>query len=152
MRYRFLSSVVVTVLAAGFVAPAFAQPKPDALVSFRQSAMRLQLKYLVPLVQMARNRIPFDAAVATRNAGFVDTLLKMPWDDFQQTTEGVKSRALPAVYQERDRFKAAQEAAQAEAAKLASAAKGGDEAAIKAAALSLNDACNSCHDKFREKQ
>lgn len=64
----------------------------------------------------------------------------------------VKSWALPAVFKEPDKFKAAQEKVQSEAAKLATLVKGGDEKAIKAGALALNDACSNCHDTFREKQ
>jgi cytochrome c556 len=154
MRDRLLGACVVSTLLTGFAVDAIAQaqPKPETMVQSRQSAMRLQWKYLSPLVQMARSRVPYDAAIAARNAGYVDVLLKMAWDDFTPATEGVKSRTLPVVYKEPDQFKAAQEAVQAEAAKLAATVKGGDEAAIKAGVLALNDACNNCHDKFREKQ
>ena len=154
MRDRLLVALVVSTLLAGFAVDAIAQaqPKPETLVQSRQAAMRLQLKYLSPLVQMARNRVPYDAAIAARNAGYLDVLLKMAWDDFTPATEGVKSWALPVIFKEPDKFKAAQEAVQAAAAKLAATVKGGDEAAVKAGVLALSDACSNCHDKFREKQ
>ena len=141
-------------LVAGFAADAIAQsaPKPETLVANRQAAMRLQWKYLGPMVLMARNRVPYDAAVASRNAGYLQVLLNMAWDDFQPSTQGVKSWALPVVYTEADKFKAAQDAVKSEAAKLVNTVNSGDEAAIKAGALALNDACNNCHDKFRQKQ
>lgn len=152
MRYLLLAAGVSTILASGFATDSAAQPKPEDHVQNRQAAMRLQGKYLFPMVQMVRNRLPYDAAIVTRNAGYLQVLLQMPWDGFDPGTQRVKSWALPVIYKEPQKFKAAQEAVQKEAAKLGDATKGGDEAAIKAAILSLSDACSSCHDNFREKQ
>ena len=139
-------------LVAGLAVDSFAQPKPETLVQNRQSAMHLQGKYLGPLVQMARNRIPYDAKIVARNAGYLEVLLTMPWEDFQPSTQGVKSAALPAIFKEPEKFKAAQDAVRTEVSKFANTVKGGDEAAIKAGILELNDTCNRCHDTFREKQ
>jgi cytochrome c556 len=152
MRYRLMAAGICMMLAAGFAADSIAQAKPEDLVQNRQSAMQLQGKYLYSIVPMARNRIPYDAGIVARNVGYLQVLLQMPWDDFQPSTQGVKSRALPAIFKQPEKFKAAQDAVQKEVAKLADTVKGGDEAAIKAGILSLNDTCGNCHDNFREKQ
>ena len=139
-------------LGAGYSLTAFAQVKPETLVKQRQSAMTLQGKYWGPLSGMAQGKVPYDAAVVARNAGYLDALSKMPWDGFAPSTKDVKSQALPAVFADTGKFKDAQDHLQSEVSKLVSVAKGGDEAAVKAQIGAVGKACNGCHDTFREKQ
>jgi cytochrome c556 len=122
------------------------------LVKQRQAAMTLQGKYFGPLNLMAQGKIPYDANVVTRNAGYLEALSKMPWDGFTASTKGEKSRALPAVFTDTGKFKEAQDRFEAEATKLASVAKSGDEGAVKSQITAVNKACGACHQDFREKQ
>ena len=96
--------------------------------------------------------MPYDAARVAQYAAFLDVLDKMPWDGFAPSTKGVKSGAAAAVFAEPAKFKEAQERAQAEISKLAATVKSGDEAAIKTQIMSVDKACNACHDDFRERQ
>lgn len=140
-------------LAMGAVAgTALAQAKPDVLVKQRQAAMTLIGKYFGPLGGMAQGRVPFDAKVVQRNADYLGTLSKMPWDGFDPSTKGEKTRALPAVYDKSGEFKQAAERMQSEIEKLQSVAKGGDETSIKSQIGAVGKSCAGCHDNFREKQ
>jgi cytochrome c556 len=112
--------------------------------------MTLQWKYFGPLLAMARGRAAYDPAVVARNAGYVDTLSKMPWTDFDPSTKNAKSPALPAIFEEPAKFKQAQERYLGELAKLVSVSKSGDEATVKAQIEAVNKACGNCHDNFRE--
>ena len=148
-----------TVVAAGVVialgamgGAALAQVKPDVLVKQRQSAMTLIGKYFGPLGGMAQGRVPFDAKLVQRNADYLNALAQMPWDGFDPSTKGEKSRALPAVWEQPDKVKDAAQRLQSEVGKLQSVAKGGDESAIKAQIGAVGKACANCHDNFREKQ
>ena len=152
MNPRFLVTTLALGLTALPAAPAFSQAKPDVLVKQRQSAMTLIGKYFGPMNNMAQGKIPYDAAVVARNAAYVDTLSKMPWDGFAASTKGEKTRALPAVYEQPDKFKQAADRFQSEASKLASMGKGADEAAVKAQIGTVNKACAACHDDFRERR
>lgn len=141
------------VIALGAVAStAFAQAKPEVLVKQRQAAMTLIGKYFGPLGGMAQGKAPFDAKIAQRNADYLGALSHMPWDGFHPNTKGEKSRALPAVYEDSGKFKQAADRLQSEVSKLQSAAKGGDEGAIKAQIGAVGKSCAGCHDNFREKQ
>lgn len=142
-----------TALALGACIPftALAQAKPEVLVKQRQAAMTLQGKYFGPMAAMAQGKAPFDAAVVARNAAFLEALSKMPWDGFAPGTANAKSNALPAVFKDTAGFKQAQERLQSEVAKLAAAAKGGDEGAIKPAIGAVGKACAGCHEDFRQK-
>jgi len=152
MNKRLLSLGLALVLGASYSLTAFAQAKPETLVKQRQSAMTLQGKYFGPLNGMAQGKVPYDANIVARNAGFLDALSKMPWDGFNPSTKDEKSAALPAVYTDTAKFKEAQEKLQGEIGKLVAVSKGGDEAAVKAQIGATNKACGGCHETFREKR
>jgi cytochrome c556 len=144
------AAVVVAIGAVG--GAAFAQVKPDVLVKQRQSAMTLIGKYFGPLGGMAQGKVPFDAKIVQRNAGYLDALSEMPWDGFDPSTKGEKSRALPALWEQPDKVKEAITRFQSEVDKLNQVAKGGDEGAIKTQIGAVGKACANCHDNFRQKQ
>ncbi len=149
MKHRLIAAAVA-VLTGAAAAGAFAQAKPDVLVKQRQAAMTLIGKYWGPIAGMAQGKIPYNAEVATRNAAFLQTLSRMPWDGFDASTASVQSKALPAVYSEHAKFSRAAEDMQRAIDNLA-AVKGGDEAAFKAAAGAVGKTCGGCHDSFRAK-
>jgi cytochrome c556 len=90
--------------------------------------------------------------VVARNAAYLDVLSQMPWDGFAESTKGVKSAALPAAFTDGAKFKQAQDQLRTAVGALNTAAKGGNEAAVKAAIGDVGKACSACHDNFREKQ
>jgi cytochrome c556 len=149
-KKMFFAGLAFT-LGSVVTANAFAQAKPDVLVKQRQAAMTLQGKYFGPLGGMAAGRVPFDAAVVARNAGYLVVLSQLPWDGFNASTSGEKSGALPAVYSEPAKFKEAADALQTASTHLATVAKGGSEADVKAAIGNVGKACGGCHDNFRAK-
>lgn len=151
MNKRLLSIGLAVMLGAGYSLTAFSQAKPDVIVKQRQSAMVLQGKYFGPMAGMAQGKVPFNATVIARNAGYLEVLSKLAWDGFDPSTTGEKSRALPEIYSDAAKFKAAQDSFQANSAKLVAVAKGGDEAAIKAAIGAIGKDCSGCHDTFRQK-
>jgi cytochrome c556 len=154
MNKKVLSACMALVFGAGagYALNAFAQQKPETLVKQRQAAMTLQGKYLGPLIGMAKGKSEYNAAIVTRNAGYLDVLNKMPWDGFTPETKDTQAttRALPAIWAEPAKFKEAQEKFQSEVTKLVAASKG-DEAAAKAQIIAVLNSCNNCHDNFRGK-
>lgn len=152
MRKMLLAASLATALGAGYTLNAFAQVKPETLVKQRQSAMTLVGKYWGPLGGMAAGRVPFDANIVARNAGYLEVLSKLPWDGFDASTQNQKSAALPEIWKDAAKFKAAQDALQTEIGKLAAAAKGGNEGAIKTALGDTGKTCGGCHNTFRQKQ
>ena len=152
MKRKLLAATVVACVGAAWAVEALAQAKPETLVKQRQAAMTLQGKYFGPLAGMAQGKLPYDASIVQRNAGYLDVLDKLPWDGFDPRTRDVKSAALPAIWNEPAKFREAQERLQSEVSRLVSASKGGDEGAVKAQIGALGKACGNCHENFREKQ
>ena len=62
-----------------------------------------------------------------------------------------ETKAKAEVFKESDKFKAASDKLQAEAAKLAQVTKSGDMAALKTQFGATAQACKNCHDNYREK-
>jgi len=151
MNKKLLSACVAVVFGAGagYALNAFAQQKPEVLVKQRQAAMTLQGKYFGPMNGMAQGKVPYDAKIVARNAGYLQALSEMPWDGFTESTKDEKSRALPAVWAEPAKFKEAQDRFQAAVVKLAAAK--GDEASAKGAIGEVGKACGACHENFRAK-
>jgi len=146
-----LAVVTFALLLGAVTLDAAAQAKPEVLVKQRQAAMTLQAKYLGPMGAMAQGKAPFNAQTVQRNAGYLETLSKMPWDGFDASTKGEKSAALPAVWEKAAEFKQAQERFEGEASKLVQVAKSGDEGAIKAQIGATAKSCGGCHETFRQK-
>src|SRR6185503_16846359 len=124
---------------------ALAQAKPETLVKQRQSAMTLMGKYFGPMAGMAQGKVPYDAKIVQRNAGFLDNLSRMPWDGFSEGTKGAKSAALPAIWSEPTKCGGAADRLQNEASKLYAVSRSGDEGAVKAQIGAVGKACGGCH-------
>ncbi len=141
------------VIALGAIAgAAVAQVKPEVLLKQRQAGMTLISKYFGPLGGMAQGKVPFNAQLVQRNANYLAVLTEMPWDGFDPSTANEKSRAKPELFKEMDKVKELIDRFQGEVKKLQTAAKGGDEAAIKSQIAAVGKACGACHDRYREKQ
>lgn len=153
MNKKLISAVLVLSVGAGagYALDALAQAKPDVLVKQRQSVMTLQGKYFGPMAAMAQGKAPYNAAVVQRNSGFLDNLSRMAWDGFDASTKGEKSRAMPAVFDNKAQFDATASRLENEASKLASMSAGGNEAAVKAQILAVGKVCGACHQDFRAK-
>jgi len=152
MNKTLLSAGLALVVGLGYSLSAFAQAKPEVLVKQRQAAMTLVGKYWGPVNRMRQGKAPFNADVAARNAGYLAALSKMPWDGFVASTKDTtaKTRALPEIWENPDKFKQAADNFQSAAAKLAAVSKG-DEDGFKAAAGALGKTCGGCHNDFRQK-
>jgi len=147
------ATAVVVALALGVAAGAvFAQAKPEVLVKQRQSVMTLQGKYFGPMAAMAQGKAPYNADVIKRNSAYLDNLSRMAWDGFDASTKDTKSAALPAIYEQGDKFKEAASRLENEAHKLYQVAQSGDEAAVKVQIGAVGKACGGCHNDFRQKQ
>jgi cytochrome c556 len=151
MNKMLISAGLALTLGAGYSLTAFSQVKPEVLVKQRQAAMTLQGKYFGPMGAMAQDKAPFKADVVAYNTSLLDALSRMPWDGFDASTKDVKSAALPAVFADTAKFKAAQDQYHGALEKLVAVSKGGDMAATKAAIGAVGKTCGGCHDNFRQK-
>jgi cytochrome c556 len=151
MRTKLLAAATAIAALGGASLDAFAQAKPDVMVKQRQAAMVLQGKYLGPIGAMMKGAVPYNADVVAVNATFLENLARMPWDGFDPSTKGEKSKTKPEAFTDTAKFKAAADMLEAETAKLGAAARAKNEAGVRAAFGGVAKSCGSCHDAFREK-
>jgi cytochrome c556 len=154
MSKKLVLASLTLALSASYSAVALSQAKPEVMVKQRQAAMTLQGKYFGPLGAMAQGKTPYDAKIVARNAGYLDVLDELAWDDFHPSTRDEKTRALPEIYSEQGKFKEAIERFQMEVKKLNTVARNGNgnEAEVKAQIGAVNKSCAACHDDFRRRQ
>ena len=150
---KTLAAAGIAIALGGIAGTALAQMKPDVLVKQRQSAMTLIAKYFGPIAGMASGKVsPYNADVVSRNATYLENLAQMPWDGFHDSTKGEKSRALPAIWQQKAKFDELSQRLQAETVKLGQVARAKDEAGVKQQYAAVGKVCGACHESFREKQ
>lgn len=154
MSTRFARFAGIAALAAAVSIPAPAQtPKPEDEIRYRQSVLNVVGRAMGPMGAMAQGRAPFNAAVVQKNSSLIETMLTLPWDSFGANTDkGAPTKADMKIWKETAKFKQAAEASQKASSALVAAAKGGNEAAFKAAFGELGASCKACHDDFRLKE
>jgi cytochrome c556 len=160
---RFVkSSSLIALCALAPIAAVLAQdagpPTPeqvaDQAVLTRQGLLKVMGLYMAPLGGMLKNKVPFDAAVATKSATHIGELGGMIPDVFTTDTRNkatVKTKAQDGVWTNQADFKAKADDLVKAAATLQEAAKGGDKDATLKAAGAVGKACGACHDNFRNK-
>jgi cytochrome c556 len=149
---KTLVLAAVAVAMGSLAGLAAAQVKPDVLVKQRQSGMTLIAKYWGPIAGMASGKVsPYNADVVSRNATYLENLAQMPWDGFHENTKGEKSKALPAVWEQKAKFDELAQRLQSETAKLGEVARKKDEAGVKQQYAAVGKVCGACHEGFREK-
>ncbi len=153
MKKELMLAATGLVLAFNGVSQVHAQAKPEDLVKQRKAGMTMIGKYFGPVGAMVQGKMPYDANVVARNAGYLEVLSKLPWDGFQASTDGVQdTRAKPEIYQQMDKFNQQRDAMYDAMAKFVAAAKSGDQDAVKSTFGATGKACKACHDDFRKEK
>ena len=147
---KALVSLTLVAAAVAFAAPASAQfAKPEEAVKYRQSALFIMGQHFGRLGAMANDKMPYDAKAAAESADIVAFMSKLPWAGFVPGADSPKAK--PEIWKDAAHFKEASEKLQAEAAKLATAAKAGNVAGLNTAFGPAAGTCKGCHDEFRAK-
>ena len=144
------AAVAVTTLLSLPVHAQFA--KSEEAVKYRQGSLFVIGQHFGRIGAMVNGKLPFDAKAAQENADIVAAMAALPWAGFGPGTDkGAPHKAKPNVWTEKAKFNEHAQTFQAEAAKLASAAKTGNLEQIKTAFGPAAQSCKSCHDAFRNR-
>jgi cytochrome c556 len=147
-------SISVSVAAAFLVCASNSEAAPgdSALIKSRQDKLRDMGGAFKAVDDELKKRSPdWDNAILP-NAQTVQSrssylLTWFPKDSGPES--GVKTYALPAIWQKVDDFNKLGKAVQAQAAKLNQIAATRDASALKVQAVALGKACKACHDSYR---
>ncbi len=144
-------------LGLATTAVAYAQSmKPEDAITARRAYHRVIALNFGPLGAMAKGDIPFSVETFKANSARMAAVSTMPvlsyyQDGTDKDAGDVKTRAMPEIWLDWEKFKKQMETMQQEIAKLAEVAQGGDEGAMKAQVGATGKACKACHDDFRNK-
>lgn len=142
-----------TIFAAALLLslPALADaPKPEAVITYRQSVFHMILWNFQPLGEMSRGKRPFDAAEFSKRAERLASLTPQLEEGFTPGSDkGATTDALPDIWKNRADFDQKLADLVRETAALAETARGGDEAKMKAQFPKVAGACKNCHEKYR---
>ena len=147
MRWILVLAVVALLTGAAFAQFA----KTEDAVKYRQSAMSVIGTHFSRMGAVVKGEAPYAKDAFEQNANIVAMLMPLPWDAFMvagsDKGSGMKAEALA----QKDKFMELAKANQAEVAKLATVAKGGDLNAIKPQFGAAGASCKACHDMYRNK-
>jgi cytochrome c556 len=148
---KAIASLALAAAAVTLAAPASAQfAKPEDAIKYRQSGMFVMAQHFGRVGAMANGRVPFDAKVAAENADVVADMAKLPFAGFGPGTDkAAPNKAKAEIWTEQAKFKEGADKMQAEAVKLAAAAKTGNLDTLKTAFGSMAGTCKACHDAYR---
>ena len=157
MTRMILISVLFTLgMASTFAVQAQEAPSPAeqaaTATANRQAVFKLLGVNIGAIVGMAKGAVPFDAAIAERNARRIAMLAPMIPETVgaMDTREfDVQTEALPLIWDNMDDFAAKAQDLVAAANAFADTAAGGDQGATLGGLRALGGACGSCHDTYR---
>jgi len=156
----FVSGVGRFTLAAGlmsclgFTLVQAAPPQVTTQVKSRQDKLRDMGGALKAITdELKKPKVDFDNVIIPNTQTIKDrSAYLLNW--FPKGTgpeTGVKTYALPAIWQKTADFEKIGKAAQAEAIKLDQVANSRNQDALKTEAVAMGKACKACHDDYRSK-
>jgi len=148
-RMTWVLVLAVVGLSAGAAFGQFA--KTEDAVKYRQSVMSVIGTHFTRMGAVVKGEAPYDKDAFEQNANLVATLMKLPWDAFMVAGSDKDSKMKAEALTQKDKFMDLSKANQAEVAKLAAVAKGGDLNAVKAQFGETGKTCKACHDMYRNK-
>jgi cytochrome c556 len=138
-------------LVAATAIPVVAQEvKPENQIKYRRAAYQLMNLNFTNLDNMAKDKKPFSATEAQRNAELVAILSPIPKEYFGEGTDK-DTKAKPEIWTKRADFDAKMEKMVTEAGKLPAVVRAGDTGAFKKQVADVGAACKACHDDYRAK-
>ncbi|HYJ36730.1 MAG TPA: cytochrome c, partial [Rhizomicrobium sp.] len=147
-RRAGLGAAVLICLAAGAVAGptevAQIKPRQDKLRDMGGALKAITDELKKPKVDWDNTIIPNAETLKGRSAFLLNWFPKGSGPE-----AGVKTYALPVIWQKNDDFQKLGKAAQAEAIKLDQVANSRNQDALKAQAVAMGKACKACHDGYR---
>jgi cytochrome c556 len=156
LRTLIAGTALVLVVAGGTMA--WAADEPANVVKYRQNFMKANGAHLGMIASVVKGEVSFTDEIAG-NARALAEMGEMLSANLQQLfpqgsdkAAGLKTSALPAVWEKWSDFEQVAMRFQQETAKLAEVAQGGDMAAIgQQVGVVGKEGCGACHETFREK-
>jgi cytochrome c556 len=150
-----MRKLAIPVSAAALLSAAVtaAAVKPDAAIHYRQSVYTMIGWNFVPLVEMIKNKTPWDNAEFSKHADRIAFLAPQLLEGFPEGSDkGAETEAKPDIWKNMDDFKSKMSDLVRETKNLSEVARAGDEAKTREQFKKTAGACKNCHDKYRKEE
>ncbi len=141
-------------LVAAWLAATGAAAAQDNPIKQRQDIMKQNGDAVEKATKMLKGELPYDATEMASGmkkiSGAMDKFVTL-FPEGSGPKPGVKTDALPAIWENKADFDARAKQLKADAAKAAEAASGGLES-FQPAVLAMGRTCKGCHEKYRQKK
>lgn len=154
MKKVLLGVSAIAILVTGAVVSVSGGARADDPINdikYRQTNMDALGAHMGALAAIAKGQVSYTSHMAA-HADAIAAIGKFLPDLFPEGSDMGKTRALPAIWEQPDKFAKAVKAFQTQSAKLAEVAASGDRAALGAQLGEVGKTCGGCHKPFREKK
>jgi cytochrome c556 len=142
--------VMFTVFAFGAAYAQFA--KPEEAIKYRKSVMFLIVQHFKRMGAVVQGKAAYDKDAFSVNADVIAMLATLPWEAAMEPgSDKGDTKLSSAVFDKPAQFIKTAKSFEADTAKMAGTAKGGDLNAIKAQFGKVAQNCKNCHTSFRKK-
>ncbi len=149
MRHKIMTATMTLVLSAALSAPIAAEPAAEDAYEYRESIMTALKGHAGAISRQARG-LAGDSDYVANHAKAIANLGAELHTIFAEGSNVEGSEAMPAIWDEPEKFAEALANAEEAMAALGESADGGDMEAIGNAFMNVGKACKGCHDSFRE--
>lgn len=148
---RSLAATILLSVCLG--TPAMAEDEPsESIVVYRQNVFQTLGKHMKGVKMIVKDEVnrAGDVVMHARGLKAHADILPTLFPQGTSATSGVKTDALPAIWEKWSDFQAAAGALSTAATALEEAGASGDMGAVKAAFGNVGKSCGGCHKSFRK--
>ena len=145
---RKTTGVLIAVATIGLAVQVAAETTPEDAKGYRVSVMTALRGHVGATSMTVRGLVDDHGQLAGHAAGLASAAAELKYI-FPEGSDVDESEALPAIWEQPEKFAAAVEKAEEATAAFEEAVAGGDSEAIGAAFRNVGMACRGCHDDFR---
>lgn len=148
MRQRTICALAALMAVLGISFAAIAETSSQDAADYRLAVMTSLKGHIVATSMIVRGLVEDDGYLAKHAQGLANSVGEIH-RVFQEDSNVGESKALPAVWEDAEKFAAAIAKAEEASAAFAEVSAGGDAEAIGGAFRNVGMSCRGCHDDFR---
>ena len=144
-----IRTLVLLIALAGTAQIAFAETAAEDAYDYREAIMTTLRGHLVAASLVLRGKVEDNGYLDKHAQALANSVAELE-HVFPEGSNVNDSEALPAIWEQPEKFASALEASRKATAAFAEAAAGGDRQATAAAFREVGGSCRGCHDDFRK--
>lgn len=149
MKKQLITSALLLSLSQPLFAGSAFTDGEDA-IEYRKASFQLIRHNMMDIGDMVRGNVPYDAARVQKRANALAAVTTLPWEAFTVPgADKASGDAKAEIWVNLQDFNSRGDKLQQDALMLQTAAKGADQAAVKAAFAAFTKNCKACHDKYK---